>query len=60
MRLYFPLLICNLRIMAASRLVRGGVPASPKLTTRADRTLTSVYRVPAVVNRGSAPPAETD
>ena len=36
------------------------VPTAPKLTTRADRVLTSVCRVAEVVNRRSAQPAETD
>jgi len=37
-----------------------GVPTAPKLTTRADCALTSVFRLPVVVNRRSAQPAETD
>ncbi len=36
------------------------VPVAPKLTTRVDCALTSVCRLPVVVNRRSAPPGETD
>ena len=36
------------------------VATDPKLTTRADCTLTSICRAAAVVNRRSAQPAETD
>ncbi len=36
------------------------VPAAPKLTTRADYALTSVYRLSVVVNRRSTQPAETE
>ena len=41
-------------------LATKGVPAAPKLTTRADCALTSVCRVAVVVNRRSAQTAETD
>ena len=40
------------------RMLRSHVPAAPKLTTRADCTLTSVCRVAAVVNRRLAQTAE--